>query len=613
MQLSLSKKLQDKLDNLPRRPGVYLFQNTSGTVIYIGKAKVLRNRVRSYFQASGASASYSKTKALVKRIADLDYIVTDTEKEALILEANLVKEHNPRYNVDLKDDKSFPYIRITNDLYPRVFTTRKKVLDGSEYFGPYTEVKPMRAVIRTLRKIFQVRTCRYNLTAETVEKKKYKLCLEYHIKRCGGPCEDLVSAEEYNAMIDQIRSFLQGHTSGIAALLQEKMTEAAERMAFEDAAMYRDRLREVEKFRSKQKVVDTKPVDRDIVAVAYQEDLACGVIFKEREGKIIGRRSHAMERTGDLKAAEIMRSFIMQTYLTEEFIPPEIFVSNSVEDREAITEWLSDKRGSKVRIVVPKKGDKAKLTEMCLKNAKLLLGEIALQMQQKKDYIAFSVQALKKDLNLKELPMVVEAFDISNIHGKDAVASLVVFHNGAAKKSEYRVFKIRSKDTADDFAMMAEAVERRYTRLKKEKTKLPDLILVDGGKGQLSSAVAALEKAGTPHIPIAGLAKRLDEAFLPGISEPYNIPRTSAGLKLLQRIRDEAHRFAITHHRKQRKKRTIASELDEIPGIGPERKRLLLKYFGSLAKLKNAAPESIAQVRSISESMAQAIYDYFHK
>jgi len=610
---SLPENLSEKLVNIPRKPGVYLFLNASGKIIYIGKAKILRNRVRSYFQSKSPGLMYAKTALMVSKVHDLDYIVTDTEKEALILEANLVKEHRPRYNIDLKDDKSFPYIRITNEKFPRVFATRRRIQDGSKYFGPYTEVKVMRALLRTLRKIFQIRSCTYNMTPEAVENRKYKLCLDYHIKRCGGPCQGLVSSEEYNGMIDQIRSFLQGHTSGIAHILKDKMQEAASRKAFEEAAVYRDRLREIESFQSRQKVVDAKPVDRDIVALAIRDDIACGVMFKEREGKIIGRRHHALERIGGLPVEEVLRSFLVQIYMVEEYIPPEIFISNEVSDRKTIIEWLSEKRGATVRIVLPRKGEKARLIEMCRKNAELLLGELIIQLQQKKDYIAYSVSALQKDLNLKELPMTVEAFDISNVHGKDAVASMVSFYNGAAQKKNYRVFKIRCKDTADDFAMIAEAVERRYSRLLREDGAMPDLILIDGGKGQLSAALGSLQKLGIEDIPVAGLAKRLDEVFIPESRDAQNIPKTSAGLKLLQRIRDEAHRFAIMHHRKQRKKRTIASELDSIPGIGPERKRLLLKYFGSLAKIKDAQPESIAHVRSISEDLARIIYEHLHK
>lgn len=610
MNNKIPENIKEKLVHIPRKPGIYLFRDASADILYIGKAKALRNRVRSYFQNS--MPKFIKTHVLVKKIRDIEYIVTDTEKEALILEANLVKLYRPRYNVNLKDDKSYPYIKITNEDFPQVYHTRKKANDGSKYFGPYTEARVMRSLLWTLRKIFPVRSCRFKLTPETIEKRKVKLCLDYHIKRCGGPCEGLVSKEEYNEMAVQIRDFLRGHTKNLISILTRKMEDAARKQRFEVAAVYRDRLRQINNFHAKSRVlgIDVKPVDRDIIAVAAEDSIACGVLFQQREGKIIGRRHHSLDGVGGKTKEDILQSFLMQVYINEEYIPPEIVISHDVNDRQAICEWLSDVRNGTVKISVPQKGEKAKLTQMCLKNAELLLEELLLQQRQKKDYIAYSVQALQKDLNLDALPLTIEAFDISDVQGKDAVASMVSFHNGVPQKKSYRVFKIKSKNTPDDFAMIAEAVERRYARLKSENTEMPGLILVDGGKGQLSSAVASLKKLGITGIPAIGLAKRLDEVFVPGISEPQNIPRTSSGLRLLQRIRDEAHRFALMHHRKQRKKRTITSELDNIAGIGPERRKALLKYFGSLTRLRNAVPETIANVKNISEELAQTIYEH---
>ena len=607
----LPDHLSEKLANLPKKTGIYLFRDKSNDILDIGKAKVLRNRVRSYFQNS--TPKYIKTHVLVKKIHDLEYIVTDTEKEALILEANMVKLYRPRYNISLKDDKSFPYIKITNEDFPQVYTTRQKVNDGGAYFGPNTEAKVMRTLLWTMRKVFPVRSCQYNLTPETIEKRKVKLCLDYHIKRCGGPCEGLVSSSEYNEMVDQIRDFLRGHTKELENLLTEKMKEAARKHRFEEAASFRDRLREIGNFKARQKVVDNNPVDRDVISVAVDDDIACGVVFMEREGRIIGRRHHALEGVGERSKEDILQNFLMQVYLNADYIPPEIFVSHQLSDRTYILEWLADLRGNTVKIFTPQKGEKAQLVKMCLNNANLLLQELMLQRHQKKDYVSFSVQSLQKDLNLGELPMNIEAFDISNIQGSDAVASMVSFHNGVAKKNGYRVFNIRSKDTPDDFAMIGEAVERRYSRLKAEADEMPNLILVDGGKGQISAAVDALRRLDLVQIPVIGLAKRLDEVFVPGVSEPQNISRSSAGLRLLQRIRDEAHRFALMHHRKQRKKRTITSELDAIPGIGPERKKTLLKNFGSLTVLRSATPESIAGVKNISGNLAQSIYESLHK
>jgi len=583
-------------------------KDKSGDILYIGKAKVLRNRVRSYFQNS--IPPYIKTHLLTRKIKDLETIVTDTEKEALILEANLVKLYKPRYNVNLKDDKSYPYIKITNEDFPQVVVTRKKTNTGGTYFGPYTDVKVMRSLLWTMRKIFQIRSCKFKLTSDTIQKRKVKLCLDYHIKRCGGPCEGLVSRDEYKDMVDQLRYFFRGHTSKLAGILTVKMNEAAENQRYETAAIYRDRLREIKNFQEKQKVVDVNPIDRDIIGVAADDDIACGVVFMEREGKILGRRHHALDGVGGKSEQEILKSFIMQVYLNAEYVPPEIFISRAIEDRDSIADWLTGERGSKVRIFTPMKGDKAKLTEMCLKNAKLLLEELLLQRHQRKDFVAYSVKTLKENLNLQKEPKTIEAFDISNVQGKDAVASMVSFFNGAPQKKEYRIFKIRSKDTPDDFAMMAEVVERRYSRLLSEKAKMPDLILVDGGKGQLSAALGSLKKLKIDTMPVAGLAKRLDEVFIPNVSEAQNIPRASSGLRLLQRIRDEAHRFALMHHRKQRKKRTLTSELDTIPGVGEKRRISLLKYFGSVSRLRNASPETIANVDTITMPLAQKIHNH---
>jgi excinuclease ABC subunit C len=606
-----SIELKKRLNSLPKQPGVYLFKDNSGAILYIGKAKLLRNRVRSYFHNS--VPEYAKTQIMVKKIQDFEYIVTDTEKEALILEANLVKLHRPRYNINLKDDKSYPYIKITNENFPRIIPTRKKFNDGGKYFGPYTEVRPLRALLRTVGKIFQIRNCDYKLTQDTIAKHSVKLCLDYHIKRCGGPCEGLVSKEEYNQMIGEVQEFLNGHTKSLFSLLTQKMQEAAQLHRFEIAAIYRDRINEITIFQSRQKVVDVNPVDRDIIAVASDTDVACGVIFLEREGKIIARRHHMLDNNAGRMKEEIIQSFIMQIYINEEYIPAELLLSHSVVEHKALEEWLSERRGASVHLLTPQKGDKAKLVQMCQQNAELLLQELLIQKQQRKDYIVASVQALHKELHLSHPPKLIEAFDISDIQGKDAVASLVTFRNGVPFKKGYRIFKIRTKDVPDDFAMIAEAVERRYSRVLAEKEQPPDLILVDGGKGQLSAAQTVLQKLSLGSIPVIGLAKRLDEVFIPGVSEAQNIPKTSPGLHLLQRIRDEAHRFALMHHRKQRKKRTIMSELDKIPGVGEVRKRALITHFGTIAKIRTANLPSLEQVKGIPPKLAQTVYDYFHK
>ena len=606
----LPQQLQEKLDALPQKPGVYLFKDSRGKIIYIGKAKSLRNRVRSYFQAGRVEGP--KLQRLVSRIADVEIIVTDSEMEALILEMNLVKEYKPRYNVNLKDDKSFPYIRVTNEPYPRIFPTRKIVRDGSRYFGPYTDVAQMRALLKTIGRIFPIRSCNYDINEETIRKGKYKVCLDYHIKKCDGPCEGLISEQEYQQIVNQVVNFINGRDQLVVQELTEKMKDLAARRKFEEAARIRDRIKFIENFQYKQKVVTDDFKDRDVVAVALEDEDACGVIFKIREGKIIGRQHYYLNGVFKDAFDEVVASFVKQYYLKADFIPKEIYLPAEIPEQDQVETWLSERAGGPVKIIVPKQGERAKLVAMCGKNAQLLLKELQLQKARAKDRPPHSVQALQRDLHLKHPPRRIEAFDISNIQGTDPVASMVCFVDGVAKKSDYRRFKIRSKQTPDDFAMMREAIARRYGGSLAEKLPLPDLILVDGGKGQLSAALQALKDVGKADIPVVALAKRLDEVFVPGQSEPQNIPRTSSGLKLLQRLRDESHRFANTFHRELRKKRTAVSELENIPGIGPARRRALLKYYGSVQAIREASVDDLLLVDGINEELARAIWDYFH-
>ncbi len=606
----LPQQLQEKLNALPQKPGVYLFKDSRGKIIYIGKAKSLRNRVRSYFQAGRIEGP--KLQRLVSRIADVEIIVTDSEMEALILEMNLVKEYKPRYNVNLKDDKSFPYIRVTNEPYPRIFPTRKIVRDGSRYFGPYTDVAQMRALLKTIGRIFPIRSCNYDINEETIRKGKYKVCLDYHIKKCDGPCEGLISEQEYQQIVNQVVNFINGRDQLVVQELTEKMKDLAARRKFEEAARIRDRIKFIENFQYKQKVVTDDFKDRDVVAVALEDEDACGVIFKIREGKIIGRQHYYLNGVFKDAFDEVVASFVKQYYLKADFIPKEIYLPAEIPEQDQVETWLSERAGGPVKIIVPKQGERAKLVAMCGKNAQLLLKELQLQKARAKDRPPHSVQALQRDLHLKHPPRRIEAFDISNIQGTDPVASMVCFVDGVAKKSDYRRFKIRSKQTPDDFAMMREAIARRYGGSLAEKLPLPDLILVDGGKGQLSAALQALKDVGKADIPVVALAKRLDEVFVPGQSEPQNIPRTSSGLKLLQRLRDESHRFANTFHRELRKKRTAVSELENIPGIGPARRRALLKYYGSVQAIREASVDDLLLVDGINEELARAIWDYFH-
>ncbi len=599
--------LPEKLENLPTGPGVYQHKDAEGKVLYVGKAKNLRSRVRQYFQKSRNADP--RIDVMVSKATDLEIIVADSEVEALILEANLIKRLKPRYNVNFKDDKSYPYIVITHEPYPRVFVTRRIIRDGSRYFGPYTDVKNVRAALKSIRDIFMIRSCNFFIDDEAIKKRKIKVCLDYHIKKCEGPCEGLVSREKYNAMIDQVASLLQGKTESLIQLLRQEMERLAGQMKFEDAATIRDRIKGLQAYSEKQKAVDLDQIDRDIFAFASEGDDACGVVFKIRDGKMIGRQHYYMGNVDQKPEGEIVETLLQQYYLEADYIPEEIFISFPIEDAEAVQQWLTEKRGKKVTLRCPTDGEEAKLVRLSRSNAQFLLDELKLQKMKRADFVPHAVKALQRDLRLEKLPRTIECFDISNTQGTDSVASMVVFVDGKPKKSEYRKFKIQSVDGPNDFASMREVTERRYSRLLEEHGEFPDLIMVDGGKGQLSSAVEVLTKLGLEGQPIIGLAKRLEEVFLPDKTEPELMPKSSSGLRLLQQVRDEAHRFAITFHRSLRAKRTLTTELDLIEGIGKKRAKELLEVFGSVQGVKFATSEQLAEI--VGEKVAGKIVDYF--
>jgi excinuclease ABC subunit C len=599
--------LPEKLENLPAAPGVYQHKDKGGKVLYVGKAKNLRNRVRQYFQKSRSLGP--RIEQMLSKATDLEVIVTDTEVEALILEANLIKKYRPRYNVSLKDDKSYPYIVITGEPYPRVFITRQVRRDGSRYFGPYTDVKNVRSALKAIRDIFMIRSCNFFIDAEAIGKKKFKVCLDYHIKKCEGPCEGLVTQEKYNAMIDQVASLLRGKTGTLIRSLKGEMELHAAARRYEEAAVIRDRIKGLEAYSERQKAVDLDATDRDIMAFAADGDDACGVIFKLRDGKMVGRQHYYMGNVEGKPEGEILEALLQQYYLDAEDIPSEIVVQTPLDDTGAITRWLGERRGDGVSIVAPEEGEEAKLVRLTKSNARFLLDELKIQKMKRADYVPHPLLALQKDLGLEKVPRRIECFDNSNIQGSDPVASMVVFVDGKPRTGEYRKFKIQSVSGPDDFASMREIVERRYTRVLEEQGELPDLIVVDGGKGQLSSAVEVLQKLGIGSQPVIGLAKRLEEVFLPGRSDPELIAKTSSGLRLLQQIRDEAHRFAITYHRTLRAKRTLQTELDLIDGVGKKRAKELLEAFGSVQGVKFATGEQLEEV--VGVKIASKIREYF--
>jgi excinuclease ABC subunit C len=600
--------LESKIKNIPNKPGIYQFKNDKGKVIYVGKAVNLRNRVRSYFVGATHSA---KTTALVNKTHDVELIITDNEVEALVLENNLIKDLKPRYNVNLKDDKSYPFIKVSNEPYPRIYPTRRLIRDGSKYFGPYTSVHSMKTSLRMINQLFKIRSCKLDITQSSIEKKKFKVCLDYHIKKCDGPCEGLISEKVYGEMVGEVVKVLKGKTDDLIDDLNLKMKGLVENLEFEKAAELRDRLEQLKIISSKQKVVSDDFQDRDIISIAYQgKDSACSV-FNVRNGKLVGKKQLRLSIEEGEEPDTIYSAAVKFYYNDFADIPKEIVIEVAPADMDILSEWLSLKTHKKVKLIVPQKGNLKSLIRMCSENALLQLKEIQIQKMKNEGQISYSISALQRDLSLPKLPIRIECFDISNLQGTDTVASLVVFENGKPKRSQYRKYIIKGVSGPDDFLSMQEVIERRYTKVVQGEAQLPDLIMVDGGKGQLSSAIEVLNELKINNYNIIGLAKRLEEVFLPGQSEPASISKTSSGLKLLQRIRNEAHRFAVTFHRERRSKRTIKTELTDIKGIGASTAQKLLKEFGSVSQLKNSDHDKLVSL--IGKQKADLIKQYFEQ
>ena len=543
---------------------------------------------------------------MIKRIIDLDWIVVSTEVEALLTEANLVKEHKPHYNINLKDDKSFPYIRITKEPYPRIFITRDIVKDGSRYFGPYTDVYLLRRSLKAVHRIFPVRSCDYYLDQEVIRAGKVDLCLDYHIKKCEGPCQDLVSKNDYSAMIKRVVQFLYGKTKETENYLNKKMNIAADETRYEDAAMYRDQLAAVKSFKEKQRKVAADFDNRDVFAMAKQDNMCVTVIVRIRNGRIHSREKISIN-IGDESDADLFQSVITQFYLDSDFIPKIINVAETPTNKQQLLVWLIEKRNGPVHIQVPKRGEKAREIRLAAQNAKLLLGEWIINRKKRRELTPKMVQQLQEDLQLKISPRRIEAFDISHLGGTNTVASMVCFIDGKARKSEYRKYKIKTVDGVDDFAAMREVVFRRYRRLKSEQATLPDLILIDGGKGQLSMAISALRELGLDYLIVIGLAKRLEEVFVPGYPDAQSIPKQSPGLILLRKIRDEAHRFAITFQKQKRNKQVRTSIFDSIDGMGPKRVQSLFTEFQDIDSIAQAESDIIAKKAKIPLKQAESV------
>jgi len=600
--------INDKLKRLPGKTGVYLLKNKKNKILYVGKAKSLRSRLRSHFNPG--KNEDPRHRIMMRKVTDFEVIITDNEVEALILEANLVKEHRPKFNVNLKDDKSYPYIRITNEEYPRIFITRKVVKDGSKYFGPYTEVGQIRELMSAVRKIFPIRSCNLKLNLKNIKKRKYQVCLDYHIKRCSGPCEEHISRDDYMKIVNQVVDFIRGKNRSLLEELSKSMEYYADNKKYEKAAEIRDRIKAIEHFRARQKVVDKTSEHRDFITIVIRGTDACGMVFNVREGKLINRQHYYLTFQGSTKKKEVLSAFVKQYYLKKEFIPKEILLPFKPDDFSQLQRWLKNKKKNTVELKIPLRGKKSKLMDMCTRNAELLLKELREQKKIHKNTPSESVLALQQDLSLPKPPVRIDAFDISNISGTDTVASVVVFINGMPRKSEYRRYNIKNVKKPDDYKAMTEVITRRMHRLKKEKKDFPDLILVDGGKGQVTAALEALKNCGIQNQLVLGLAKRLEEVYLPHRSDPQTLPKHSAGLYLLKRIRDEAHRFAINYHRTLRKKRTIASELDSIPGVGKKRKNALLNHFGSVEEIRKSNINEISSIKGFNEIIAKKIITF---
>ena len=603
-----SARLEQQLEALPARPGVYLFKDASGSILYVGKASSLRHRVASYFGAARDLAP--KTLRMMERVADLDCYVTDSEQEAILLECILIKKHRPHYNIRLKDDKTYPYLKLTvNEDWPRAHLTRRVAKDGARYFGPFASAGSVHTTIALIEKLFRLRSCRRAIAGD-----ERRPCLEYHINRCSGPCIGAVSLEEYRVAVDQAVLFLEGRLEAILRGLRAGMARAAESQEYEKAALIRDQIKAVEAVVEKQKITSA---DGDIDAMAFVQegDQAFALVYLVRQGRLVGRESFTLTGTRDEEPSQIMTSFVQQFYSTAEPIPRRILLQHSLREMPVIQQWLEDKRGKKVELRVPSRGAGKALVDMVADNARESQEQSKIRSVGDPGVLTAALQELHEVLYLPGLPRRIECYDISNIQGASAVGSMVVFEGGLPRKSEYRRFQIKTVAGADDYAMIQEVLRRRFKRASTEDrggnawAALPDLVLIDGGRGQLNAALQAMEESGVASIPCASIAKEEEAVFLPQLGEPLRLSRESPALRLLQRARDEAHRFAVGYYRKVHRKRAFVSSLDGIPGLGAKRKRALIGRFGSVGGIRRATVEELKSVKGMTGAVAKRVKD----
>ena len=616
--------IQEELKKVPQLPGVYLMHDETDAIIYVGKAIKLRNRVRSYFRKN--SQHTNKIKRMVASVMWFEYIVTDSELEALILENNLIKKHRPKYNTMLKDDKTYPYIKVTvSEAFPRVMIARERKKDGAKYYGPYTSSYAAKETIDLLRKLYKIRTCNRKLPRDIG---KERACLYYHIHQCDAPCEGYIQSDAYKIHIQSVIQFLDGKYDPVIKMLEDAMYAASEEMAFEKAAEYRDQLESVKVISKKQKIIDAAMDDKDVIAFAKSEQEAVVQVFFIRNGKLIGREHFRLENVDEQTNSEIMGSFVKQFYAGTPYIPKELMLQEELDEANIIQSWLSSKRGHKVYIKVPQKGEKSKLVDLAAQNAELTLKQFGDRMKREDARTKGAVEEIAQLLALEEPITRIEAYDISNTQGFESVGSMVVFEEGKAKRSDYRKFKIKHVQGPNDYASLQEVLTRRFDRALKEQeeillkgldpemgkfTRLPDLILMDGGKGQVGIAMQVLAEAGL-DITVCGMVKDDQHRTRGLLFDNHELPmkKTSEGFKLITRIQDEAHRFAIDYHKKLRNKKQVQSLLDDIKGIGPARKKALILHFGSVNKMKDKSVEELLEAPTMNQKAAQAVYDFFH-
>jgi excinuclease ABC subunit C len=653
----MNEKIQSVLNSLPHKPGIYLMKDAHGTILYVGKAISLYNRVRSYFQESADLGP--KNRSMVAKVADIDYVVVKNEVEALVLESNYIKQYRPKYNVLMRDDKNYPYIKVSlNEDFPRVYRVRSFAHDGNRYFGPYTNSGAVDSTLDTLNKLFPFRTCRYDASTwapprdgEPPAGWKQKLlarpCTQYYIHRCIAPCVGYATREEYDAVIRQVILFLEGKHDEVVKTLQAQMEEAAENLRFEEAARIRDHIKAVERILERQRIISTEGQDdQDVIALASSEDETCALVFFFRSGKLVGREYFILQGTRESSASEVMTTFMMQFYDSSPHIPAEVIAEAEPDDREALHTWLKERRKGAVTITVPRRGDKLRLIELVKQNAQEVLEQQRIKWLNDSQKTQLALEEIQEALNLAAPPFRIECYDISNTQGTNSVGAMVVFEAGRPKPGEYRRFKIKTVVGPDDFASHQEVLRRRFRRQVAGATSaaaetglpgghqsvveepedgaeqtieqssslqhdwpMPDLIIIDGGKGQLSAAMEVLQELHI-DVPTVALAKENEEIFIPGSPDPIILPRSSQGLYLVQRIRDEAHRFGITYHRKLRSDRTFKSVLDEIPGIGPKRKKVLMQHYGSVRAISAASVEELAALDGMTRDTAEKVKEY---